>query len=364
MIVALVLWDVFEVVVLPRRVQRTVRPARYFFRGTWRAWSNAATRVRGTELRENLLSFYGPLSLLTLFAAWAGALIFGYGLIHLAATAGGREHLGFGTALYYSGTTFFTLGLGDIAPRSGFPRAVSVLEAANGFGFLALVISYLPVFYQSFSRRETSISLLDARAGSPPTAGELLRRYADNSAPPLGVLLSEWERWAAELLESHLSYAVLMFFRSQHERQSWVAALAAMLDTSAMVITRGSEADAYAATLTFAMARHAAVDLSDVFERAPRALVDDRLPPDDFLRLRAMTAAHPRLSDADADGAELSALRATYEPYVSALSRYLLMPLPGWLPARDAVDAWQTSRVEPASAGVADPIAGRPGRRR
>lgn len=359
LLITFVLWDVFEVVVLPRRVQRRVRPARYFFVSLWRMWSRLGSRIRNDERRENVLSFFGPLALLMLFAVWGAALIFGYALIHLwAAPIDNVDDASadFGSALYYSGTTFFTLGLGDVAPQNASARIATVLEAANGFAFLALVIGYLPVFYQSFSRRETSISLLDARAGSPPTAGELLRRLADDAAPDLPPILAEWERWAAEILESHLSYPVLMYFRSQHERQSWVAALTAMLDTCALVMTCGSRRDAYAASLTFAMARHAAVDLSAVFDRDPHARPEDRLPSEEFASLRAMIAEHPRLTDTDEGGHELMALRVTYEPYAAALGRYLLMPLPPWMPAPDAVDAWQTSPTKPGSEGVADPV--------
>lgn len=96
----------------------------------------------------------------------------------------------FTTYLYFSGTTFFTLGYGDLVPTGAMGRVLSVAEAGIGFGFLAVVISYLPVLYQAFSRREIIISLLDARAGSPPSAGELLRRLAE--APAWRVSALPW----------------------------------------------------------------------------------------------------------------------------------------------------------------------------
>jgi hypothetical protein len=144
---------------------------------------------------------------------------------------------GFDTYLYFSGSTFFTLGYGDMVATSTVGRLMSVAEAGMGFMFLAVIISYLPVLYQAFSRRELAIALLDARAGSPPSAGELLRRLAEgrNSAGP-GPFLVEWERWAADLLESYPSFPVLSYYRSQHENQSWVGALTAILDTSSLLI--------------------------------------------------------------------------------------------------------------------------------
>ena len=133
--------------------------------------------------------------------------------------------------LYVSATNFTTLGLGDFTPRTDLARFLTVLEAGTGFGFLAIVISYLPILYQSFSRRETLISVLDEWAGSPPSAGELYRRVVEAGATDeLRPLLDRWEEWTAELLESHLSYQVLSYFRSQHENQSWLAALTAIMD--------------------------------------------------------------------------------------------------------------------------------------
>ena len=135
-----------------------------------------------------------------------------------------------------SGTNFFTLGLGDVTPTTTSARVLTTVEAGMGFGFLALVIGYLPVLSQAFSRRESAIALLDARAGSPPTAAELLRRRGGRRPSP-GRLLNDWERWSAEVLESHISFPVLAFYRSQHDNQSWVAALTTVLDTCALVIT-------------------------------------------------------------------------------------------------------------------------------
>ena len=191
-------------------------------------------------------------------------LITGFALLHWSlGTVLSERAAGLGTYSYFSGTTFFTLGYGDLVMTDGTGRALSVVEAGLGFVFLAVIITCLPVLYQAFSRREIGILLLDARAGSPPTAGELLRRLADgrNSAG-VGLFLVEWDRWAAGLLESHLSFPVLSCYRSQHEYQSWVGTLTAILDTSSLLIAGVDGPDGYQARLTFAMARHAAVDLA------------------------------------------------------------------------------------------------------
>ncbi len=189
----------------------------------------------------------------------------------------GLAHMSYLESLYLSGTTFITLGMG--VPHTRMARAVLVLEAGVGFGFLALVISYLPVLYQSFAQRETNILLLDARAGSPPTAAELFRRYAKgHGLAALDPLLKEWEIWSADLLETYISYPVLAYFRSQHDNQSWLAALNTILDLCAVMIAGIDGLAPWQARLTFAMARHTVVDLAQIVNAPPKAPEPDRLP--------------------------------------------------------------------------------------
>ena len=349
-----VLWDAFETIVLPRRVVRPVRLTRTFYRATWTVWLWLARPMRGggeadaSSPRETFLAFYGPLALIFLLTVWAGALIVGFGTLQWAlgshvATSHGPA--GFGKDLYMSGTNFFTIGLGDVTPTSARAEALTVIEGGTGFGFLALVIGYLPILYQAFSRREVDISLLDARAGSPPSAVELLRRNCKlRGSDALAEFLRDWEGWAAQLLESHLSYPSLAYFRSQHENQSWLGALTAVLDVCALVMLGIDEIPTRQAELTFAIARHASVDLSQIFNEPPRDPEPDRLPPDRLVELRAMLAASGlRLPEGPQADARLHGLRALYEPYVGALSWHLKMELPAWLPPPDAADDWQTT---------------------
>ena len=175
-----VLWDAFEAIILPRRVTRKFRISRLFFKTTWTAWKFLASLFPGRKTRETLFGYYGPLSLLVLVGVWAVGLVLGFGLMQYGAgsavnTASGQA--GVMTDFYLSGTTFFTLGLGDVVPRTNLARFLVVTEAGFGFGFLAAVIGYLPFIYGSFSKREVNISLLDARAGTPPTAAVLLKRH-------------------------------------------------------------------------------------------------------------------------------------------------------------------------------------------
>jgi len=347
LLILAILWDAFEVIILPRRVSRKVRLSRLVLRTSWRLWSFFVRRIRARGRREAYLGFFGPLGVLVLLGIWAIGLITGFGMLQwgfgsrLAAPEG---HVGFGTVLYMSGTTFFTLGLGDVVPRSGAARVLVVVEAGLGFGFLAMVISYLPVLYQSFSRREVHISMLDAWAGSPPSAGELLRRLGPDACSLLGPFLQEWERWAAELLETNVSYPILAFFRSQHDNESWLGALTTVLDACALTIACVDGAPVRVAELTFAMARHAVVDLCQILDAPPRPPDTNRLPPADLVRLQGLLrGAGVPLRDSLAAVQRLGELRAMYEPYVYSLSRRLFLDLPTWMAAPNAKDNWQKS---------------------
>jgi hypothetical protein len=344
----IVIWDAFEAIILPRRVTRKFRLTRLFYRDTWIFWKFLLRLVKYPKRRETMLGFYGPISLLVLVGIWAVGLVFSFGLMQYGAGSAVLMNNGpssFNTDMYLSGTTFFTLGLGDVLPRSGLARVLVVTEAGFGFGFLAAVIGYLPFIYGSFAEREVNISLLDSRAGTPPTAGELLRRHSyARGQEALEALLKDWERWCAELMESHLSYPVLAYFRSQHDNQSWIASLTAILDTCVLVIVGIEGACEKQAELTFAIARHACVDLAQVFGVSPEPLLRDRLDAEGLRHIRDVLAeSGMKLRDGLEADAKLSKLRNMYEPYIYALGIYLSQPLPPWIPLKQGKDNWQTT---------------------
>ena len=345
-LIFLILMDAFETVVLPRRVRRTFRITGLFYKKTWRFWTRVGLHIKAEKRREGFLAYYGPLSLIVLLGFWALGLIFGFACVQYGLgehVSLGNEKITFGKVVYLSGETFFTLGYGDITPNNAAARALAVMEAGMGFAFLGVVVGYLPVIYNSFASREIEISLLDARAGSPPSAAEFLDRLG--CCPEQTVLdqiFRDWERWCADLLSSHISYPVLVFFRSQHGNQSWLGALTTMLDVTSLIMTGVEGIHPDQAKLTFAMARHAAVDLAQVVNAEYSPHDAGRLVEEDLKRLRADLAQHGVTLSDGADASEkLADLRVLYEPYLNALSRRLLMTLPPWLIADRKKDNWQ-----------------------
>ena len=345
-LIFIILMDAFETVVLPRRIRRSFRIASWFYKTTWGLWLRVGRHIDSVNRREGFLAYFGPLSLIVLLGCWAIGLIFGFACVqygfgeHVALA---NEQITFGKVLYLSGETFFTLGYGDITPVTTAARILAVFEAGMGFAFLGVVVGYLPVIYSSFNQREIEIALLDARAGSPPSAAEFLGRLG--CCPEQTVLdeiFRDWERRCADLLSSHISYPVLVFFRSQHPNQSWLGALTAMLDVTSLVITGVDGIHPEQAKLTFAMARHAAVDLAQVVRAEYSSDDAGRLSPDDLKKLRSHLIEHGVNFYDGADAVQrIADFRILYEPYLYALSRRLLMTLPPWVHPEHKKDNWQ-----------------------
>jgi len=343
-IVLIILWDAFETILVPRRIGRRVRLTRYFYVFTWQIWRSFALTLRKPARREAFIGFYGPLSLILLLTFWAAGLIVAFSLLSLAAHGRTTVDLdSLGLALYMSGETFFTLGYGDVTPSTVLGRVLSVIEAGMGFGFFATVIGYLPTMYAAFSQREIEIALMDARAGSPPTAAEFLRRTPQGGHGELcDELLAAWERWSAQLLETHISYPQLAYYRSQHSNQSWLATLVTILDSTSIMLARTNATSTSQAALTFAAARHALVDITQIFVSRFTPGAPDRLTPEVLRHLREQLAGTPMALPTDDEfELRLAELRLRYEPYAQALAAHLLFELPPWAHREPRRDNWQ-----------------------
>lgn len=337
-IIVIVLGDVFETIVLPRRVSRRIRLARLFYRALWKLWR------RGPKLFE--LGFFGPLSLILLLGFWTIALItgfafFNFGLQDLQGSHGTEKN--FLTYLDASGSTFFPVGIMNARPQQQLGRFVFIIEAGTGFALFALVIGYLPVIYEAFSRREVNINLLDSRAGSPPNALYLIERLSDgNIVEEIKPQLEKWEEWCAELLETHISYPVLAYYRSQHDNQSWVAALLLILDASALILASKNKVLHNYAKSTFAIARHSTIDLAQVFFLTPQSSQHDRLTKKDFKTISKSLKKFglPLLEESEAEK-KLTYLRTLYEPYIQALSSFFLMPITPFISKEEVEETWR-----------------------
>jgi Ion channel len=366
----LTLYEIFEVMLLPRRVRRRLRFVRAYFESTWKLWRHIGWRMPPGETRETFLSVYGPLSLILLLALWGVTLTFQFAGIEWALSQSRAHPPTFGTSLYMSGVTFLTLGYGDVVPGTTAGRAVAVFEAGTGLGLIAVIIGYLPVLYQLFAQREAQVVRLDARAGSPPSATTLLARHAmGGRMDALDAMFIEWEQWSAELLESHLSYPMLAYYRSQHENESWLAALTAVMDACALVMVGFRGVNTFQARTTFGTSRLAVLEMARVFDarhiEQETVRVRGRLPAGEFARVRETLAAAGLVfhgDDAARAGAEaeLAEFRALYEPFVATLAGHLLLPLPPWAAPVGALDNWQRSKGSAALKRLVDSVEAKP----
>jgi Ion channel len=342
------LLDAFEVVLLPRPVRHRLRLNHHFYRRTWNLWARWASRLPVGRRREDFIGIYGPLSMVSLFTLWAVCLIFGFGLVQWALQSPDGRGQSLGREMIISGDAFFTLGYGDVVPRNMLARVLVICEAGTGFGFIAMTVAYLPVLYQHFAHRDMHLIEFAARAGSPPTAASLLSWHA--SASELGQpddWLRVWERWAGELIESHSSYPMLAFYRSQHEGQSWLATLAVLLDSCALIIACAEGRRMLQATATFSAARRVLNEVCNSLN-VPAAPWDPerRLNPQSFLELGiALKKTTAEWSDSSRNRPVMAQLRQAYEPQLEGLSAYLLLPLPGWLNASSDNDLLSTARI-------------------
>ncbi|HYM55667.1 MAG TPA: hypothetical protein VES97_09905, partial [Solirubrobacteraceae bacterium] len=348
-LVALMLVEIFVAFLLPRRVKRDPRIVRSVFNYAWLPWRRLA-RCLPAQAADTMLGIYGPFGLLLNLVLWVAAMMLGYACLQWAA----GSHLGamrgtvdFGNDLYFSAATMTTDGPAGLAAQTTLARIVQVIDAGSGLAVLAIVIGYLPSLYQAFSSREATVSQLDARAGSPPSAGRLVLRSAGHEGwPALNRYLGGWETWVAELMETHLAYPVLAYFRSQHVNQNWLAAICTILDSCAFAVAAAPEGSVDSARFTFAIARHAVADLSYSFHVSPTPPANERLPAEDLRTLMAELQGMGVALGAQPEVVEerIGRMRALYEPYVNALAERLELGMPPWLAAESPTDNWRTTQ--------------------
>ena len=358
MLLALVLVDGFNTLVLARRTRHAFRIARLYYRLTWRPFAALARKIQSPIRRESVLGIFGPLSLLVLIGLWAVGLALSFALLEWSVGMTSADMTStFAHDLYLSSRALVTLNDGD--PTNAASRFLSVCDAGLGLAFLGLVIGYLPVLYQSFANRELSISLLDSRAGSPPSAGGLFRSASFEPAKVIEQM-ERWETWMAQLLEEQISFPMLGYFRSQHSNQSWLTALVAIVDYATIVSIASRGSLLIQADLTAALGRHVLADVVVIFglEESCKKVSSSRLS-EKAEELRRILRQRPNIFNADQlSAAALSEGIADYEPQASALSAYFLMSLPGAIPDGAVTSDWHVgiSDRDEAPFAVSDPF--------
>jgi len=339
--IVILLWtllDVFRTLVMPRAARGRFRLSRILFRLLWRPWRWAGVRRKTIQARERVLAGAAPFFFFLLLVGWVSLALLGYALILWSPFVDGLGRGGdsFGDAIYVAGSSLFTLGFGGDV--TGWTRAVVVIAGATGLGLFAVVIAYLPVLYQAFNRREVGVLLLDARAGSPPSGPELLHRLGSAGvASSLPELFAEWERWVADVLETHMSYPLLALFRSPHDDTSWITSLGAVLDAATLILTSVDGEPDERAKLMYGTGVHAVEDLfyylrlperEAVIQRDEFEDVLDDLKEDGF-SVRPVDEAFGRFTEK----------REKYAPRLDAIAVLLAAPPALWIGDRSFLGA-------------------------
>jgi hypothetical protein len=340
-IVVLTLNDVFQSAIVPRAVGRHYRLSFYVWRWAWSLWPELAWKLYGSDddRREYLLAAFAPGMLIGLLVMWGALLIAGYGTIFWGLRGGLHPAIhSLGSAAYFAGTSLTTVGFGDIVGRSTGTRLLSIVAGATGLGLFSVITAYLFALFGAFQARETFVVMLGARTGTPPSGVDLLS-VAGYSATThdLDALLLDGQRWTAQIMESHLAYPVLAYFRSSHDYQSWVGTLGTLLDAATLLITTVDGVRNGQARLFYNLGRHATHDLTkhlDVrtggtspgLERGEFDNACDRLTRAGFL-----------LHDRDASWERFAAMRATYAPQIDGLAQFFQIPPLQWIGDRGPV---------------------------
>ena len=335
LLVVAILYDVFLTVVVPRRAPRTGRLLRlsgYLISGLWSVWRWTGLRQSSAERREAILGSFGALAVMLLLVAWIAALVVGYGLLLDALRDQVRpqpENLA--AALYFAGTALLTLGFGDFVALGGLARTITLVAAATGLGMFALVITFLFTLYGSFQRREVAVVVLEAGAGAPPSGVTLLETYAlAGILGDLSQVFRDWQAWAAEVLDSHLAYPILAYFRSSHDNDSWISSLGAVMDAATLVLTTIEDGPKAWAKLSRAVGGHCIEDLALYFGLDGEPELGLERAEFEEARRRLARAGF-RLQDADQSWANFSRLRLEYAGRINALARYWATPPAQWI---------------------------------
>ncbi len=341
LLIAATLNDAFQTVVVPRATGRRFRISFYYWRAMWHLWPRLAWRLFAADdgKREDFLAVYAPFMLVTMLAMWVALLIFGFGLVLWGIRSGiSPPHETFGAMLYFAGTSLLTIGFGDVVGRSGASRLVSLLAGLAGLSFLSIMTAFLFATFGSFQQRETFVVTVGARAGTPPSGVNLLAIAGYSlTHEDLPQLMLDAQRWAAAVMESHLAYPMLAYFRSSHDDQSWVGTLGTLLDAATVLMTTVDGVRDGQARIFYNVGRHATVDLSRYF-RLDAAAASPGIEREEFEHAcDRLVAAGFKLYDRDEAWQRFSNMRSSYAPQLGAMAAFFQIPPLQWIGDRSAI---------------------------
>ena len=340
-VIALTLSDVFQVVVMPRATGRRYRISFYVWRTAWYLWPKLAWRLypNDSDAHEDFLALFAPFMLISILGIWVGLMIFGFAFVLWGMRGGiAPSHGSFGMMLYFAGTSLLTIGFGDVVGRGGWPRLVSVLAALAGLSFLSIMTAFLFATFGSFQAREQFVVTVAARAGTPPSGVNLLAIAGYSyTRDDLGPLMIDAQRWAAAVMETHLAYPMLAYFRSSHDDQSWVGTLGTLLDAATLLMTTVEGVKDGQARIFYNVGRHATRDLSRYFRiRAAKERVGIEREEFDHACDR-LAAAGYLIRDRNDAWQRFSELRSGYASHLNEMARFFEIPPLQWIGDRSMI---------------------------
>jgi hypothetical protein len=325
-------WDLLRSLVVPRSWARG--PIHLVLASLRVLGRFVITKSRSYGTSDRRLSVLEPLLLLVRLAIWLGLALLGYGLLDWA-----TQQTSIGAALVRSGSDIFTLGFA--APRGGGSSMLAFLAAATGLVIIALQIAYLPALYEAFNRRETLVTLLESRAATPAWGPELLaRHHLIGLEAELGRLYADWERWSADVGESHTTYPALMHLRSPHPTNSWILSLIAVLDAAALQLSLQPGAAPSSARMCMRMGFTALRDIATVlrfgFDPDPMPDAPITLTYEEFLEgVRRLTEAGVDIERSPEEAwPHFKGWRINYEQIAYGLADHIGAPPAPWSGAR------------------------------
>jgi Ion channel len=332
LLVVLAIYDLFKSVVLPRPAINKFVLVRQLFFFTWRFWRWVGDRMSQSGRREGWLATFAPIGVLLMFLVWGIAFVLGYGLM----IDGFRDEMhpvpvDFWESLYFSAGTLVPLSYGDYIPIGLMARLTTIGESITGVALAALAITLLFSLYESFQRREELVVTLDALAGAPPSGVQLLETAADlNMRDKLVTTFDDWRAWTAAVLESHLAYPILAYFRSSHDNESWISAIGAILDATVLLLSTIEEVPRGPARLMYGVGSHLVEDLSWFFNFSHVHEVGIERFEFDQACARLVEAGYT-LTDPEMAWAKFSELRSAYAVPLNEMARYWSIPPSLWI---------------------------------